>query len=542
MARPTFARITRPVSALRLLISFYLVLSLLAQSTPASTAAPPKDPLGRDTPQHSIYNFLEACHANHFHLAAKYLDLRHLPGPEQQKEGPEIASELAQILDQDVKFDITSLSNDPEGDRFDGLSSHLERLDSFTIDGKKIQLELERVALRQDLQVWLVSSGSISEISRIFKLRTESSFEKYLPEPLVSMKFLDTSVWRWIAFALLVLILAVLSSWLCRAVLFAVRVAARRAAPRLNVDRLNMFVGPVRLLVFVAGLRAGIEVVAPAALVRLYLGRFLSFLSFLGIAWLLMRGVDLLTDRLRVTLDARQRAVSHSVLSLGGRFVKLTIILAAALGVLASWGYNTTTFLAGLGVGGLAVALAAQKTLENLFGGVSVISDRPVLVGDTCKVGDRSGVIEDIGLRSTKIRTTDRTIVTIPNGQLSTMTLENYSRRDKMLFNPTLNLRRDTTPDQVRQVLQSISQLLRQHEKIEVGNIPVRMIGIGKYSLDIEVLAYVRTIDNDEFLRAQQDLLLQILDAVQAAGAALAIPTQAILSYDGNKNGGPPTH
>jgi MscS family membrane protein len=199
--------------------------------------------------------------------------------------------------------------------------------------------------------------------------------------------------------------------------------------------------------------------------------------------------------------------------------------------VLSEWGYNTTTLLAGLGIGGVALALAAQKTIENLFGSVSVISDRPVSVGDFCKFGDRVGTVEDIGLRSTRIRTLDRTLVTVPNGSFSAMTLENFDRRDKMLFHVTLNLKRDTTPDQVRTLLQSITKLLKDHPKVETGGLPVRFVGIGAYSLDIEIFAYIRTLDGDEFMTIQQDLFLSIMDAVESAGTALALPTQATIAY-----------
>jgi MscS family membrane protein len=139
--------------------------------------------------------------------------------------------------------------------------------------------------------------------------------------------------------------------------------------------------------------------------------------------------------------------------------------------------------------------------------------------------------VEDIGLRATRIRAPDRTVITIPNSQFSTMTLENFSRQDKKLFHFTLNLRRDTTPDQVRSLLDSIRSVLEQHPKLETGSFPVRFVGVGTYSLDIEVIAYVLTRDGDEFLQIQQDLFLAILDAVEAAGTALALPTQASITY-----------
>jgi MscS family membrane protein len=217
------------------------------------------------------------------------------------------------------------------------------------------------------------------------------------------------------------------------------------------------------------------------------------------------------------------------------------LLMIAAL--LSDWGYNSTTILAGLGVGGLAIALAAQQTIENLFGGVAVIGDRPVAVGDVCRFGDRVGTVEDIGLRSTRIRALDRTLVSVPNAQFSSMTLENFSKRDKMLFHFTLNLRRDTTPGQVRALLESITETLKEHPSVESGRLPVRFVGVRTYSLDLEVFAYILTQAGDEFLQIQQELLLWILDAVEAAGTALAFPTQASINYSlgsaPNQNGIP---
>jgi MscS family membrane protein len=177
-------------------------------------------------------------------------------------------------------------------------------------------------------------------------------------------------------------------------------------------------------------------------------------------------------------------------------------------------------------VGGLAIALAAQKTIENLFGGISVIGDRPVLVGDVCRFGDRTGEVMHIGLRSTRIRTADRTIISVPNGQFSSIPLENISGRDKIWFHPMLNLRRDTNSDQLLRVLSSFREILKGHPKVETGKMPVRFVGVGAYSLDIEVVAYVTTSDYDEFLALQQELLLKMLQAVEHAGTALAVPLQ----------------
>jgi MscS family membrane protein len=236
--------------------------------------------------------------------------------------------------------------------------------------------------------------------------------------------------------------------------------------------------------------------------------------------------IDFIADRWRLSLDPRMQAVSYSVLPLGKQVVTLALFLAAILGVVSGWGFNISAILAGLGVGGLAVALAAQKTVENLFGGVSVIGDRPVLVGDVCRFGNQTGTVMHIGLRSTRIRTADRTIISVPNAQFSAMELENISSRDKMFFHPTLNLRRDTTSEQLLKVLASFNEILTAHPKLEIGKVPVRFIGVGPYSLDVEIAAYVTTSDGDEFFALQQDLLLKLLRAVEVAGTGLAVPLQ----------------
>jgi MscS family membrane protein len=408
------------------------------------------------------------------------------------------------------------LSRNPEGDTADGLSAARERLDTFRVEGQTLELQLERAELSPGNHVWLVASDSLPLIPRAHQLVAETAFEKALPQFLVTFEILDTPVWRWIALVLMVLVLSMLTRVLALGLVAAVR-------PILDAPALR---GPLRVLLAVAGFRVALELAPPATLSRLFIERALAMILALGLAWAGAVVVDLFAERWRVRLDPRLHGVSYSVLPLGRQILKLSLFLFAILGVVSAWGYNTSTILAGLGVGGLAVALAAQKTIENLFGGISVIGDRPVLVGDVCRFGNETGTVMRIGLRSTLIRTADRTIISIPNSQFSSMALENISRRDKIWFHPTLNLRRDTTSDQLLDVLSSLREILITHPKAEAGTLPVRFIGVGPYSLDVEVVAYINTADYDEFLALQQDLLLRMLQAVEKAGTALAVPLQ----------------
>jgi len=498
---------------LRIVAFFTLAGIVFAQTPAAEVAAVVKDPLGRNTPQSAILQFLEACHARDYAKAAYYLDLRNMQPADRAKNGPALATQLEDLLD-DTPFDFATLSRDPEGDQSDGLVSSLEHLDTFHVNGQTLEMQLERVELRPGLKVWLVSAPSVAMIPAAHQLVAESPFEKRLPQVLVTFEILDTPVWRWIALILMGAALWIVVGLLAQVL---VRIVRRWLKTR-------EFAGPLRLCLAVAGFRAAIELAPPATLSRLFIERGLGMLFFVGLAWAGAVLIEVAADRWHSRLDPRVQAVSYSVLPLGTQILKLTLYLVAVLSVISAWGYNTSTILAGLGVGGLAVALAAQKTIENLFGGVSVIGDRPVLVGDVCRFGDRTGEVMHIGLRSTRIRTADRTIISVPNAQFSSMSLENISSRDKILFNPKLNLRRDTTSEQMSRVLTSFGEILAGREKVEVGAIPVRFIGVGPHSLDVEVAAYVKTSNYDEFLAIQQELLLEMLQAIERAGTSLAVP------------------
>jgi MscS family membrane protein len=484
-----------------------------AQTAPVPSNA--ADPLGRSNPQASMLHFLEACHAHDYFKATRYMDLRQMPAAERTKRGIELAQQLEDLLD-DTPFDIATLSRDPEGDQSDGLGAAFEHLATFHVDGQTLDLQLERVELRPGLQAWLVSAPSVALIPAAHKVVAESGFEKDLPQPLVTFEILDTPVWRWIA-----LIVMGAALWYLAGAITWVLLKVFR--PGLVLAGLR---GPVRFALLAAGFRLALELAPPASLSRLVIERAIALAFFLAVAWAAAVVIDYIADRWHSHLDPRVQAVSYSVLPLGRQVLKLTLYLVAVLSVFSAWGYNTSTILAGLGVGGLAVALAAQKTIENLFGGVSVIGDRPVLVGDVCRFGDRTGTVMHIGLRSTRIRTQERTIISVPNGQFAAMTLENISGRDKILFHPVLKLRRATTSDQLSQVLGSFREVLAAEPRVELGALPVRFIGIGDSSFDIEIFVYVTTEDYNEFLGIQQELLLKLMAAVEKAGTGLAVPLQ----------------
>ena len=500
-------------------------LSSLASKTAPSLPAAATDPLKRTTPRTSIYNFLQACHSNNFALASQYLDLRRV----KSGAGPELARQLGALLDHDPHFEISRLSNSASGDLTDGLPGDRDELDSFDLDGRTVDLQLQRIT-QDAVPVWLVSADSTARIPELASLAGSSEFEQKLPRPLVSIKFVGTPLWIWLALIGIAILLSLLSRLLSRVFIAITSPLFKRYVKAVQTYRLEAFVEPLRLLLSVAVFRACMEMIPPSALLREYILDLLALLFVIGAASFAMRIVDVIADQTLLRLELRPGALSHSVMPLFVRMVKIAIFCFAALLILEQWGYPTSTIIAGVGVGGLAVALAAQKTIENLFGSISVLTDRPVLVGDVCQFGGQTGTVEDIGLRSTRIRTSDRTLVTIPNSVFSTMTLENFSRRDRIWFHPTLHLHRETTPEQIRQMLEAVSELLAQEPKVDASGVPLRFTKITNESFDVDIFAYVLTTDYNEFLKIQTELLLKILATVAGLDIRLAVPFQESIS------------
>jgi len=254
----------------------------------------------------------------------------------------------------------------------------------------------------------------------------------------------------------------------------------------------------------------------------------IGVVTTLAVLWTTFRVIDLAHGVLGQRSWAIDRPSSRSVLAIGSRFTKVAMIAIAGVVVLSQLGVSVASLVAGLGIGGLAVALAAQKTLENLFGTLSIGIDQPMREGDVVKLYDFVGTVEQIGLRSTRIRTFDRTIITIPNGELANQRIESYAARDRLRLATTIGLVYETTAPQMRVVLDKLEQILRHHPKIWPEGITVRFKELAASSLDIEIAAWFATSDWAEFQGIRQDVLLDFMAAIEAAGSAIAFPTRTV--------------
>ncbi|MFO1038963.1 MAG: mechanosensitive ion channel family protein [Geminicoccaceae bacterium] len=253
----------------------------------------------------------------------------------------------------------------------------------------------------------------------------------------------------------------------------------------------------------------------------------IAIVQFLVLAWFV---AVLITALGRIAV----RACSAGAASLDAALLRLCfrlLSLGAALGVLlyaaSLFGLSITPIVAGLGVGGLAVALAIRPTLENIFGGFILFGDKPVRVGEFCAFGDKMGTVEAIGLRSTRIRGVDRNVITVPNADFAQLQIVNFSRRDTNPYACKLCLRYETTPDQLRHLLVEIRKLLIRHEKV-APDARVRLTELGPTGYVVDVSASIRAEGSNEFQAVREDLHLRIAELARDSGTALAYPSQTL--------------
>ncbi|HXW61488.1 MAG TPA: mechanosensitive ion channel family protein [Candidatus Acidoferrales bacterium] len=510
----------------RLLLLVALITPGLKAQLPVGPQTPPAreessdDPFGRSTPRGTVLGFMRATEGEDYDRAVIYMDTK-----QHGNLARELAKQLQTILNRQASVDLSKLSTQPEGDLLNSENPNRDLVGVAKTSTRSVELWVERVQRGDNPPVWLFSRDTLRHVPEIYEdIGSAPELVRYLPKWLNARVF-SRPLWLW-SMALisipLVLMLGSLFGRLLRPLLAAVAKWFRVSA---EIDSVQGLVGPLRLVLF------GILLLIGSGYSYTLLGRhfasvFGNVLIVFGAAWLLMRvlGIarDLYLGRLRKTHALGKIALA----GLLGRMLQIAVLIIGILTVLYLAGINLTAALTGLGIGGLALAFAAQKTLENLFGGIMIISDRPVRIGDSCKIGDIIGTVVDIGLRSTQIRTIDRTIVTIPNGQLATMNLENFTVRDKFLFHRTISLSHETTVDQMETILGRFRDLLDKHPHVESNTARVRFIDIKSASQDVEIFAYIFAADYDEFLAIQERLLLQLLGIVESVSATLAVPLQ----------------
>lgn len=492
---------------------------------PAAEKPSPDDEqlVAADSPQAILEAFLTLGDRGEFQDAAAYLDL---PRAETDRS-EELARRLHAVLSRTSSIDPGLLSGKSSGALDDGLPRAVERVGEIGGDnGDPVPVLLQRRS--GGTPRWVFSRKTVQNVDVWYESLDDRWLIDNLPEPLLRTGWGGLAYWQWLAlpgWLALAWILGWILGRLTRRVLAPLVTRSRSTADDLLLRR---FAGPLTLLWTLVLARVSLPLLSllPRAdeTVREIFGALLVLLVF----WGALRAVDLLADVIGRSSWASARAGTRALLPLGARIIKVLVGALAIVAVFAKLDYPIASLLAGLGIGGLAVALAAQKSFENLIGAFAIGADQPFREGDFVKVEDFVGTVESIGLRSTRFRTLDRTVITIPNGKLADMRLETFAARDRMRLACKLGLTYDTSEGQIREILEGLRSLLREHPQTWKDSMTVRFVGFGDSSLDIEIMVWFATPVWDEFIALREEVLLAFMGVVERAGSSFAFPTRTV--------------
>ncbi len=497
--------------------SGFPVAAQLPPAAPAA-AATEADLYGRDSPRGLSTGLLSALAAQDYDRASAYFDLGATPPAKRKATGAVIARKLQQVLDAGGSLiQPLQLSDDPSGRIDDQLAPNQERIGALPGPADGVPVSLLATSGSGARPVWLISRDSLAAISAMSAMDRTPSLRDRMPLPLREIVVFGAPLADWLLLLGVAVGFVIAVRFLCLALLLLVaRLAASHrekwwcrvttAAP----TSISLWIG---MMLFLASTRT-LEASIIAKQIAERLGSAVALLAF---AWFVWRMVDLAADLVAARMQHSKRMRARSILIFMRRALKLLILLIAGVQALKILGIDVTTGIAALGLGGLAIALGAQKTVENLVGSISVVADEPIRVGDVCKVGDVRGTVEEIGMRSTRIRTDERTIVTIPNGNFSSLQIENFSARDRYLFAPTFRLSIDLDARVVERVLKLIRGVLADASFLMEGG-RANLLKFGDNWIDVEIFAWINAPDNVAAIGLREQLLLDVMRCVEKGG------------------------
>jgi len=509
-------------------VACFITAPVVAQDSDASADAPPaeredRDALGRDTPRGTVEGYLKAAESGDYETAIEYLDLRNLPKNVRDEDPAKLVRILDIVIQRNVWIDLEELSDMPEGASGDGLPEYRDELAVIESKDKEYRLLLQRVPGPNDTRIWKVSNATIAELSTLYEEFGYGPVADYLAKKLPDVRILGIELFK-----------VVLGYGVWIAVWFLLWCAGHGLMRLFGNSESKTYLPLRRFLTRPFAIFSG-YLVGSTVVKELGLGltaQVTTTVAPIGTAllvWLVLSLISLLQVYFTARFERQGRPGAVVLLRPVSNALKVLALLIIFLEWLAANGFNVTTVLAGLGVGGVAVALALQKPLEDFFGAITIFTQQIVHIGDFCKVGSHLGNIEEIGLRSTRMRTLANTLITFPNALLATQPIENYTARGSILYKPVIRLTLDTSSDVIEATLDAFRKLLEEHERVINDRLRVRFERLGEDAYEIVIMAYINTRDFAEFLEVIEGINLQLIAALEQTGARWALPAQQIL-------------
>ena len=470
------------------------------------------------TPLSSAIGFMQFAEKGDYERAAEYLDLRYLPDEIKSVDGAVLAEQLYVVIARKIAIDFGALSDAPAGRDDDALPSYRDALAKIETSRGLLTIFLQHVPGPGDTSIWKVSNATVAKIPALYEEFGYSRIVEAVLQVSPDGSFLGAEYFKWI--------IALLAGFAGAVAWIVVAGPLSRFVTRRNVEnraRVRHFLTrPIPAAIFI--------MLGSVVLRDLGLGVTANRVAEGGtmvtivIVWLLFSSINLSRDLYARFLKSRQRESALMLLQPITSTTKVLLVILALVIWLDNIGVNVTALVAGLGVGGLAVALVLQKPLEDIMGAITLYTQQPVTVGQFCTCGDVTGTVEEINLRTTRIRTIGNTVVVIPNARFATASIENVTARRRILHNQTVRLALGTSEKLLRSVLQNLRDMLLTINKVSEDATRVKLIGFGEFSIDVQVFAHVGTTDWEEFLAIAEDINLGTIAVLEKAGAKIAEP------------------
>ena len=491
--------------------------------TSEASSEPIPDSFGRDTPRHTVQGFISALSENDYLLASNYLNLSKSDNP------TTVVRQFKQALDAGGRFlpDL-QLNNTLEGNLTDQLPPSQENVGVINIGEKSVPLLLERVVSNNNDQYWQFSSDTLSSVPEVIENTEPTLVSRYTVDSLDGKKVFGYQLADLVAALTMIVssfVLTYIMVWLLYHLL-RITYPHIRGVPLPLPDKVIL---PLAVVVMALILSEVMVYAGVSVTLREPINRFTEVASWLATTWLLLRVIDAIFTR-AVNLSYKKNHTERvSILGLLRKVVKALLLIFAVIVFFGNLGFDLTTGIAALGVGGLAFALGAQKTIENLVGSVVVVADSPVRIGDYCKFGTYEGTVIDIGIRSSRVRTLTRTIVTVPNGDFSSMQIENFTSRDMFRFFHQLYLKRTADIDVVFKMVKDLDEFLNEHYLTNNEWNQVNILELRQDCYVIQLQAYINANDVMEFYDKQNVVFVDVLNQIAKYKVEHALPTQQLI-------------
>lgn len=514
--------------------------SLPGMPKPAATApAAPADPFGRENPRGLVKALLGALSGNGPAVAA---DVLQMSGSSESQKAARLnlyLKSLHQALDKSGKLeDSWNVAAEPEGRHADGLPEGQEQIGFIQVEKIQIPIIATRIVSNDPAvapSIWMVSHESLKAIHEASSRLSLSLIDRLVPRalPEVFSETIKGVPLTHFVFALAAATALLLASFALVRVFVFLFTALFRISNESKTGTVIRVLRPMMVTMLVGmALEPLLAYAGVSVVLRGMLAPIIRVAMVVAFTFILIRFADRIVYLAIERANEMGRSGSISFLNLGRRAVKITLFFSALLVALNAIGVDLTAGLAALGIGGIAVALGSQKTIGDFVGSLSVVADRVVKIGDVCRFGTIYGTVEDIGIRSTRIRTLDRTMLTVPNGMFSSMEVENISDRDKFRFYHMIQLSQPGSSSQLGDCLADLRRLVFAHENIDPSWGKIRLHSYVGGLPTVEFFTYFFAEDMITFAGIQEEVLLGIMEVVERHGMKIGVPTQVMQITD----------